>query len=72
MALDALSRYLERAADVLSWNQVVDHSWGPAQPTNGHTEILRAYHPSLSVRDLIRCYRMMIVSRRTDERELML
>jgi 2-oxoisovalerate dehydrogenase E1 component len=72
MALDALNRFLEKASDVLSWNQVVQHSWGPSRPANGHTDVLAAYHPTLTIHDLVHCYRTMVTSRRTDERELML
>jgi 2-oxoisovalerate dehydrogenase E1 component len=72
MALDALDRFLEKASDQLSWNQVVQHSWGPSRPQNGHTDVLAAYHPTLTIHDLVRSYRMMITSRRTDERELTL
>ncbi|HXX92949.1 MAG TPA: thiamine pyrophosphate-dependent enzyme, partial [Planctomycetota bacterium] len=72
MALDALDRFLETASDRLSWAEVVQNSWGPGAPPNGHSDVVAAYHPELTTEQLLRCYRTMITSRRVDERELML
>ncbi len=73
MALDALGRYLERAAsDRLGWREVVQHTWGPSRREDGHAEVIQAYHPRLTVNQLFDMYRAMITSRRVDERELTL
>lgn len=72
MALEALTRYLERVAGRAGWKQIVEHSWGDTPPANGHHEILAAYHPTLTTFDLMRVYRTMIVSRKLDDRELIL
>jgi 2-oxoisovalerate dehydrogenase E1 component len=72
MALEALTRYLERVAGRAGWKQIVEHSWGGAPLKNGHHEILKAYHPALTMGELLHVYRMMIVSRKLDDRELIL
>src|SRR5262245_14424193 len=72
MALEALTRYLERVAGRAGWKQIVEHSWGGAPLRNGHHEVLKAYHPALTIGELLHVYRTMIVSRKLDDRELML
>jgi 2-oxoisovalerate dehydrogenase E1 component len=72
MARDALSRYLEQAGDRLGWKQLVRHTWGPTVHENGHHEVLARYHRRLTIDDLVHMYRMMVLSRRIDDRELML
>lgn len=72
MALEALSRYLEEAADHLGWKQIVRHAWGPVGRLNGHPETIPEYHRTLTVDDLLGMYRTMVLSRRIDDRELML
>jgi 2-oxoisovalerate dehydrogenase E1 component len=73
MALDALGRYLEQAAsDRLGWRETVRHSWGPSTREDGHAEVIHAYHPRLTVNQILSMYRTMVVSRRVDERELTL
>src|SRR5579859_1643720 len=72
MALEALTRYLERVAGRAGWQQIVEHAWGDTPLVNGHHEVVHAYHPTLTVGELQRIYRTMIVSRKLDDRELML
>src|SRR5262245_38345583 len=72
MARDALSRYLEQAGDRLGWKQFVRHAWGPTVHENGHHEVLARYHRTLTIDDLVHLYRTMVLSRRIDDRELML
>jgi 2-oxoisovalerate dehydrogenase E1 component len=72
MALEALTRYLERVAGRAGWKQIVEHSWGDSPLKNGHHEVLKAYHPEITIGDLFHVYRTMIVSRKLDDRELML
>ncbi len=73
MALDALARYLEeQAAAKPAWKQVLLHSWGAPPPPNGHAHVVAPYHPKLTVGDLLRLYRVMVTSRRLDDRELTL
>jgi len=72
MALEALTRYLERVAGRAGWKQIVEHSWGDSPLKNGHHEVLKAYHPEITVGDLLHVYRTMIVSRKLDDRELIL
>ena len=72
MALEALTRYLERVAGRAGWQQIVEHAWGDTPLVNGHHEITPAYHPTLTLGELQHVYRTMIVSRKLDDRELML
>src|SRR5262245_36886249 len=72
MALEALTRYLERVAGRAGWKQIVEHSWGDTPLKNGHHEVLKAYHPHITLGDILHVYRTMIVSRKLDDRELML
>ena len=72
MALEALTRYLERVAGRAGWQQIVEHAWGDTPLPNGHHEVVAAYHPTLTLGDLQRIYRTMIVSRKLDDRELIL
>jgi len=72
MALEALTRYLERVAGRAGWQQIVEHAWGDTPLTNGHHEVVTAYHPTLTLGELQHVYRTMIVSRKLDDRELML
>jgi 2-oxoisovalerate dehydrogenase E1 component len=72
MALEALTRYLERVAGRAGWQDIVENSWGDTPLENGHHEIVKAYHPTLTLGDLLRIYRTMIVSRKLDDRELIL
>jgi 2-oxoisovalerate dehydrogenase E1 component len=72
MALEALTRYLEQASQSLGWKEIVSHAWGPGEYNDGHTDVIRAYHPTLAIADLLGIYRTMVVSRRIDDRELVL
>src|SRR5882672_1210103 len=72
MALEALNRYLERVAGRTGWPQIVEHAWGDTPLKNGHHEVVPAYHPLLTLGDLMTVYRTMIVSRKLDDRELIL
>jgi 2-oxoisovalerate dehydrogenase E1 component len=70
MALETLNRYLENVADRPGWKTFVEHAWGGSG--DGRADVLRAYHPTLSVADLLKVFRVMITSRKTDDRELYL
>jgi 2-oxoisovalerate dehydrogenase E1 component len=72
MALEALTRYLERVAGRAGWQQIVEHAWGDTPLKNGHGETIPAFHPTLTLGELLHVYRTMIVSRKLDDRELML
>jgi 2-oxoisovalerate dehydrogenase E1 component len=72
MALEALTRYLEQASGLLGWKQIVSHTWGASPHEDGHTEVLRDYHPTLTLADLLDIYRVMVLSRKLDDRELFL
>jgi 2-oxoisovalerate dehydrogenase E1 component len=72
MALESLTRYLEGVGQQAGWKQIVDHAWGSTPNGKSHPEAVKAYHPSLSVDQLLRTYRMMLTSRKLDDRELML
>ncbi len=70
MALETLNRYLDEAAGLPGWKRFVEGAWGGQG--DGKADILRAYHPTLSVADLLDIFRVMITSRKTDDRELTL
>lgn len=70
MALETLHRYLDNVAERPGWKKFVEHAWGGTG--DGSADVLRAYHPTLSVAELLKIFRVMIMSRKTDDRELYL
>lgn len=71
MALEILHQYLDDAAGLPGWKRFVESAWGGAR-SGGKTDVLPGYHPDLSVADLLQIFRVMITSRKTDDRELYL
>ncbi len=72
MASDALSRFLEEESSKPDWLRVEEVSWGEAAAPEGEAIVIPEYHPTLTVRDLLHIYRVMVTSRRLDDRELLL
>jgi 2-oxoisovalerate dehydrogenase E1 component len=70
MALETLHRYLDEVAERPGWSRFVESAWGGTP--DGKADVLRAYHPTLTVAELLHIFRIMITSRKTDDRELYL
>jgi 2-oxoisovalerate dehydrogenase E1 component len=67
MAADALTKFLQQQAAAPAWKHPLEHP-----PVDGDPRIVREYHPELTVKDLHHMYRIMVTSRRLDDRELFL
>jgi 2-oxoisovalerate dehydrogenase E1 component len=72
MALEALHRYLDEAAELLGWKGIVERSWGEGGTRPGAADVFPAYHPTLTREELLGLYRLMVTSRKVDDRELYL
>lgn len=71
--MEQVLAFLKQKATEPLWQDVVRASWGRSNPVDGQSN--RAwpdYHPALTKRRLLEMYRLMVLSRRLDDRELML
>ncbi len=73
MALEALTRFLEeQAAEPAGRPSAGPPEGGAPPPADRESLVVPRYHRTLRVRDLLHLYRIMVTSRRLDDRELFL
>lgn len=71
--LAALTEIFQESDAAQAWSDALAHAWNKPSPFDPESSrIVESYHSSLTVRDLLRIYRTMVLSRRMDERELIL